>query len=68
MLKMIVNKEGSKIIAAYPDGLTIFGFKILKEFFKIYVAEIVVINKRSKIFQEELIEDLFLISLVICME
>lgn len=58
LLKMVMNKEVSKVIIAYPDRLTRFGFKILEEFFKSYETEIVVINKRAKTPQEELIEDL----------
>ena len=34
LLKMVMNKEVSKVVIAYPDRLTRFGFKILKEFFK----------------------------------
>lgn len=61
LLKMVTNKEVSKVVIAYPDRLTRFGFKILEEFFKSYGTEIVVINKRAKTPQEELIEDLITI-------
>ena len=61
LLKMVMNKEVSRVIVAYPDRLTRFGFKILEEFFKSYGTEIVVINKRAKTLQEELIEDLITI-------
>ena len=61
LLKMVMNREVSKVIVAYPDRLTRFGFKILEEFFKSYGTEIVVINKRAKTPQEELIEDLITI-------
>lgn len=58
---MVVNRDVSKVVIAYPDRLTRFGFKILEEFFKSYGTEIVVINKEEKSPQEELIEDLITI-------
>ena len=58
---MVMNREVSKVIVAYPDRLTRFGFKILEEFFKSYGTEIVVINEKEKTPQEELIEDLITI-------
>lgn len=61
LLKIVMNKEVSKVIIAYSDGLTRFGFKILEDFFKSYGTEIVVINKRAKTPQEELVEDLITI-------
>ena len=61
LLRMVMNREVSKVIIAYPDRLTRFGFKILEEFFKSYGTEIVVINKEEKSPQEELIEDLITI-------
>jgi putative resolvase len=61
LLRMVINKEVSKVVIAYPDRLTRFGFKTLEEFFKSYGTEIVVINKRAKTPQEELIEDLITI-------
>jgi len=61
LLKMVMNKEVSKVIIAYPDRLTRFGFKTLEEFFKSYGTEIVVINRKDKTPQEELIEDLITI-------
>ena len=61
LLKMVINKEVSKVVVAYPDRLTRFGFKIIEEFFKSYGTEIVVINKKEKTPQEELIEDLITI-------
>ena len=56
-----MNREVSKVIVAYSDRLTRFGFKILEEFFKSYGTEIVVINEKEKTPQEELIEDLITI-------
>lgn len=61
LLKMGMNKEVSKVIVAYPDRLTRFGFKTLEDFFKSYGTEIVVINKKAKTPQEELVEDLITI-------
>jgi len=56
-----MNKEVSKVIVAYPDRLTRFGFKILEKFFKSYGTEIVIINHEEKSTQEELVEDLITI-------
>jgi len=61
LLRMVMNREVSKIIIAYPDRLIRFGFEILEEFFKSYGTEVVVINKEEKTPQEELIEDLITI-------
>ena len=61
LLRMVMNKEVSKVVIAYPDRLTRFGFKALEEFFKSYGTEIVVINKEEKSPREELIEDLITI-------
>jgi len=61
LLKMVMDREVSKVIVAYPDRLTRFGFKILEEFFKSYGTEIIVINKEDKSPQEELVEDLITI-------
>ncbi len=61
LLTMVVNREVSKVVVAYPDRLTRLGFKTLEELFKGYGTEIVVINKRAKTPQEELVEDLITI-------
>ena len=61
LLKMVINREVEKVIIAYSDRLTRFGFETLKEFFKSYGTEIIVINKRYKTPQEELMEDLITI-------
>jgi len=61
LLKMVMNKEVSKVVIAYPDRLTRFGFKTLEGFFKSYGTEIVVINHKEKSPQEELVEDLITI-------
>ena len=61
LLRMVMNREVSKVIVAYPDRLTRFGFKTLKEFFKSYGTKIVVINREEKTPHEELVEDLITI-------
>lgn len=61
LLKMVINKEVSKVVVAYPDRLTRFGFKTLEEFFKSYGTEIIVINHGEKSPQEELVKDLITI-------
>jgi len=60
LLSMVINKEVSKVIIAYPDRLARFGFKTLESFFKSYGMEIV-INHEEKSLQEELVEDLITI-------
>ena len=61
LLRMVMNREVSKVIVAYPDRLTRFGFKTLEEFFRSYGTEIVLINQEEKTPQEELVEDLITI-------
>jgi len=61
LLKMVMNKEVSKVIVTYPDRLTRFGFKTLQQFFQSYGAEIIVINQEEKEPREELVEDLITI-------
>jgi len=61
LLKMVMNKEVSKVIIAYPDRLTRFGFKTLQQFFQSYGTEIIVINQEEKTPREELVEDLITI-------
>ena len=61
LLTMVVNREVSKVVVAYPDRLTRLGFKTLEELFKGYGTEIIVINERAKTPQEELVEDLITI-------
>jgi len=60
-LEMVMNREVSKVIVAYPDRLTRFGFKILQQLFQSYSTEIIVINQEEKTPQEELVEDLITI-------
>ena len=61
LLRMVMNKEVSKVIVAYPDRLTRFGFKTLEELFKSYGTQIVTINREGKSPQQELVEDLITI-------
>ncbi len=61
LLRMVVNREISKVVVAYSDRLTRFGFKTLEELFEGYGCEIIVINEEEKSPQEELIEDLITI-------
>jgi len=61
LLKMVMNREVSKVIVTYPDRLTRFGFKILQQFFQSYGTEIIVINQEEKEPKEELVEDLITI-------
>jgi len=61
LLKMVMNKEVSKVIIAYPDRLTRFGFKTLQQFFQSYGTEIIVLNQEEKTPREELVEDLITI-------
>jgi len=44
MLKMVMNKEVSKVVIAYPDNKV---WILLEEFFKSYGTEIAVINKEE---------------------
>ena len=60
LLRMVMNREVSKVIVACPDRLTRFGFKTLEEFFRSYGTEIVLINQEETP-QEELVEDLITI-------
>jgi len=61
ILKMVMNREVSRIIIAYPDRLTRFGFKTLQQLFQSYGTEIIVINQEEKEPEEELVEDLITI-------
>jgi len=61
LLKMVMNKEVSKVIITYPDRLTRFGFETLKTLFQAFGTEIIVINETQKEPKEELIEDLITI-------
>ena len=45
MLKMVMNKEVSKVVIAYPDNKV---WILLEEFFKSYGTEIVVIINKEE--------------------
>ena len=59
LIKMVMDKEVSKVIVTSPDRLTRFGFKTLQQFFQSYGTEIIIINQEEK--KEELVEDLITI-------
>jgi len=61
LLKMVMNKEVSKVVVTYPDRLTRSGFKTLQQFFQNYGTEIIVISQEEKEPKEELVEDLIAI-------
>jgi len=61
LLKMVMNREVSKVIITCPDRLTRFGFKVLHQFFQSYGTEIIIINQEEKEPREELVEDLMTI-------
>ncbi len=61
LLELVAKGEVSKIIIAYPDRLTRFGFKTLVFFFQQHGAEVIVLNEKDKTPKEELIEDLLTI-------
>ena len=61
LIKIVMDKKVSKVIVAYPDRLTRFGFKTLQQFFQNYGTEIIVINQEEKEPKEELVEDLITI-------
>jgi len=57
-LEMVSERKVSKIIVAYGDRLTRFGFETLRKLFSSFGTEIEVINYNEKTPQEELVEDL----------
>jgi len=61
LLKMVMDREVSKVIVTYPGRLTRFGFKILQQFFQSYGTEIIVVNREEKEPKGELVEDLITI-------
>ena len=61
LLNMVCEKKVSKVIVAYEDRLTRFGFETLKKMFSAFGAEIEVINRKEGTPQEELVEDLITI-------
>jgi putative resolvase len=61
LLDMVTSKKVSKVIIAYEDRLTRFGFETLRKFFQVFGTEIEVINNEEKTPNEELVEDLITI-------
>jgi putative resolvase len=58
LLKLAVERKISRIIVAYPDRLTRFGFKTIEELLRAFGVEVVVLNQEDKDPREELVEDL----------
>lgn len=58
---MVSERKISKVIVAYEDRLTRFGFETLRKMFSAFGTEIEVINHEGKTPQEELVEDLITI-------
>jgi len=61
LLEMVTERKVSKVIVAYEDRLTRFGFETLRRMFQAFGTAIEVINSREKAPQEELVEDLITI-------
>ncbi|MEM2374437.1 MAG: IS607 family transposase [Nitrososphaerota archaeon] len=61
LLGMVSERKISKVIVAYEDRLTRFGFETLRKMFSAFGTEIEVINHEEKTPQEELVEDLITI-------
>jgi putative resolvase len=61
LLEMITERKLSRVIVAYEDRLTRFGFETLRKLFQAFETEIEVINSVEKTPQEELVEDLITI-------
>jgi putative resolvase len=58
---MVAERKVSKVIIAYKDRLTRFGFETLRKLFQAFGTEIEVIDSEEKTPQEELVEDLITI-------
>lgn len=61
LLDMVSERKISKLVIAYEDRLTRFGFETLRKMFSVFGTEIEVINHEEKTPQEELVEDLITI-------
>lgn len=62
LLRLAVERKISKIVIAYPDRLTRFGFKTIEELLRPFGVEIVVLNHEDEDPREELVEDLITIT------
>lgn len=58
LLEMVSERKVSKVIVAYEDRLTRFGFETLSRLFSSFGTTIEVISHEEKTPQEELVEDL----------
>jgi len=58
LLDMVAERKVSRVIVAYEDRLTRFGFETLSRMFQAFGTSIEVINHKEKAPQEELVEDL----------
>jgi len=58
LLRLAAERKISKIVIAYPDRLTRFGFKTIEELLRPFGVEIVVLSHEDKDPREELVEDL----------
>jgi len=58
ILKLAIERKISKVVIAYPDRLTRFGFKTIEELLRAFGVEVVVLNHEDKDPREELVEDL----------
>ncbi|MEM4530233.1 MAG: IS607 family transposase [Candidatus Methanomethylicaceae archaeon] len=61
ILRLATKRKISKVVVAYPDRLTRFGFKTLVELLRVFGVEVVVLNHEDKDPREELVEDLITI-------
>jgi putative resolvase len=61
LLEMVSEKKVYKVIVAYEDRLTRFGFETLSRLFSSFGTTIEVINQEEKTPKEELVEDLITI-------
>jgi len=61
LLEMVAERKVSKVIIAYKDRLTRFGFETLRKLFQAFGTEIEVIDSEERTPQEELVEDLITI-------
>jgi len=61
LLEMVAERKVSKVIIAYKDRLTRFGFETLRKLFQAFGTAIEVINSGERTPQEELVEDLITI-------
>ncbi|MEM1642817.1 MAG: IS607 family transposase, partial [Desulfurococcaceae archaeon] len=44
ILKLVTEKKASKVVVAYPDRLTRFGFETIVELLRAFGVEVVVLN------------------------